>query len=215
MRLPTSIPAQTAALLAITGLCALLANAVAGPRRHLAWFATPMTAPPIAPLIAEPISATIPAAIPTPAQPTPALPTPAQFPKAPTLKPTPSEVPTPQTPSQPVREIASAEAWAVFQAGAPFLDARRSADFEAGHIKGAFNLSVWESTLDEHLVEFEAKTNRPPEAPLVLYCSGGGCEDSHLLASRLFKMGYRNLLIYRDGYPDWQANGRPVAAGAK
>jgi len=211
MRLPTSFPVQTAALLAITGMCAFLANAVAGPRRHLAWFATPMTAPPVAPLNPEPIPATIQ----MPAQPALVLPTPAQLPKAPTAKPIQPEAPTPQTPSQPVREIASAEAWAVFQAGAPFLDARRSADFEAGHIRGAFNLSVWESTLDERLVEFEAKTNRPPEAPLVLYCSGGGCEDSHLLASRLFKMGYRNLLIYRDGYPDWQANGRPIAAGAK
>lgn len=113
-------------------------------------------------------------------------------------------------PSQPVREITSTEAWEAFQKGAAFLDARRSADFEAGHIQGAFSLPVWESTLDERLVEFEAKANRPPEAPLVLYCSGGSCEDSHLLASRLFQLGYRHLLIYRDGYPDWAAQGRPV-----
>ena len=188
-------------------VCAVVANAVAGPRRHLAWTASP---------IAAAVPAPLPASNPVPPAPSPVeLPTPMPRPAIP--KPSPEKVVKPDSrpPTQPVREITSAEAWQAFQSGAPFLDARRSAEFEAGHVKGAWSLSVWESTLDERLVEFEARTNRPPEAPLVLYCSGGSCEDSHLLASRLFQMGYRNLLIYRDGYPDWLAQNHPVASGAK
>jgi len=166
-----------------------------------------MAPPPVATLQVEPPS--LPAGS-APVQPVPsAVPQPS---KVHLSNPVPEKsvtVPSPR-PSQPVREITSNEAWEAFQKGAAFLDARRSADFEAGHIQGAFSLPVWESTLDERLVEFEAKANRAPEAPLVLYCSGGSCEDSHLLASRLFQMGYRQLLIYRDGYPDWAAQGRPV-----
>ncbi len=114
-----------------------------------------------------------------------------------------------------MREIGSAEADEAFKAGVPFLDARRSAEYELGRVKGAWSLPIWESTLEERLVEFEAQVNQPPEAALVLYCSGGTCEDSHLLASRLFKMGYRNLLIYTDGYPDWVAQARPIAQGKR
>ena len=205
MRLPVSIPVQAAALLAAAGLCAVIGNAFAGPRRHLVWTASPAVAPTVLLLKSEPI--------PDRPQSAPAVkiaPTATPLPKPLTPKPTPLEPVKAERPSQPVREITSAEAWEAFQKGAAFLDARRSADFEAGHIQGAFGLPVWESTLDQRLVEFEAKANQPPEAPLVLYCSGGSCEDSHLLASRLFQMGYRNLLIYRDGFPDWQAQGRPV-----
>jgi len=119
----------------------------------------------------------------------------------------------PPRPGQPIQEITSREALEAFQAGIPFLDARRSAEFGLGRIKGAWSLPIWESSLEERLIEFEAQTNRPPEGALVLYCGGGSCEDSHLLASRLFQMGYRNLLIYRDGYPDWTSQGRPITTG--
>ena len=30
---------------------------------------------------------------------------------------------------------------------------------------------------------------------------------------RLMKLGYRNLLIYRAGYPDWEQHGWPVRVG--
>lgn len=204
MRSPDTIPLQSAALLGAVVLCAVVANAVAGARRHLAWTAAPITAV---------VPAPIPEAPPPPPTPDPAalsVPIPkAMIQKSNSEKPA---RPEPPRPSQPVREISSAEAWEAYQSGAAFLDARRSAEFEAGHVEGAWSLPVWESTLDERLVEFEAKANRPPEAPLVLYCSGGTCEDSHLLAGRLFQLGYRNLLIYRDGYPDWLSQGRPVAS---
>ncbi len=204
MRIPASIAFQAAALLGAAAICALVSNGLAHPARHLAWTAAPP-----------------PAAVPVPTQlqeaTQPALPAPKSGLTA-TPRPGPQTasqpIPTPPRPAQPIREISSKEAKEAFRGGVPFLDARRSAEYELGHIQGAWSLPIWESALEERLIEFEAKTNRPPEGALVLYCSGGSCEDSHLLASRLFQMGYRNLLIYREGYPDWIAQKLPITKGA-
>jgi rhodanese-related sulfurtransferase len=108
------------------------------------------------------------------------------------------------------RDIDSGEAWEAYQLGIPFLDARRSADFRNGHVRGAFPAPVWESDLPARLTAFEARVPWPYDAPLVLYCAGGDCEDSQLLAERMVALGYRNLLIYRGGWPDWKAQGRPA-----
>ena len=59
--------------------------------------------------------------------------------------------------------------------------------------------------------EFQALT--PQSAPVVIYCSGGECEDSHMLAEKLYKVGFDNVLVYKDGYPDWVKRGLTVAKG--
>ncbi|WP_306589458.1 rhodanese-like domain-containing protein [Geothrix sp. 21YS21S-4] len=110
-------------------------------------------------------------------------------------------------------EISSQAAWETFQAGVPFLDARRSSEFAEGHIAGAWCAPVWEADLEDRLFAFKAARRPGPEDAIVLYCSGGDCRDSHLLAERLLAQGYFHLLIYRDGFPDWAAQGRPVQKG--
>ena len=170
MRAPSSSWLQAGLLLGLAGLCALIANATAGPARRLAWLGRPQVE---------------------------AAPAPAATPD----------------PSQPVREVSSGEAWDLYQAKAPFLDARRRDAYLAGHVAGAWNACVWESDLDARLTEFEARANPRSTDPLVLYCSGGDCEDSRLLADKLVAMGYRDLRLYRDGFPDWTRLGRPVGKG--
>ena len=54
---------------------------------------------------------------------------------------------------------------------------------------------------------------RDPSLPVVLYCSGGDCEDSHMLAQTLFGAGFENLLVYRDGFPDWVKRGGAARTG--
>ncbi len=49
--------------------------------------------------------------------------------------------------------------------------------------------------------------------PVVLYCSGGDCEDSHMLGQKLFGAGFNNLLVYKDGFPDWAKRGGAMAQG--
>jgi len=49
----------------------------------------------------------------------------------------------------------------------------------------------------------------------VVYCSGGDCEDSHMLSEKLWGIGLNNVLVYKDGYPDWLKRGGAVTRGSK
>jgi rhodanese-related sulfurtransferase len=109
-------------------------------------------------------------------------------------------------------EIDGAAAQELFRLGARFVDARRTADFLAGHVPGAKGLPVWEDGLEAKLQDLDAQT-KDPNDPLVIYCSGGGCRDSHELAQKLWLMGFRNLRIYTGGWPEWHEKGWPAATG--
>ena len=87
-----------------------------------------------------------------------------------------------------------------------FVDARTRLDYEDGHIPGAISLPIGEfdelidSFLDQHDIE----------QPIVTYCSGRTCEDSHILAQLLMDFGYIDVKVFIDGYPGWEAEGYPV-----
>ncbi|MDD2337993.1 MAG: rhodanese-like domain-containing protein [Geobacteraceae bacterium] len=89
---------------------------------------------------------------------------------------------------------------------AVFLDARDSSVFSRGHIQGATSLPLAE--LDSALPEFTAKV--PYEKNLVIYCSGYGCHDSKDLGNKLLQKGYRQILIFEGGYPEWKDAGFPI-----
>jgi rhodanese-related sulfurtransferase len=93
-----------------------------------------------------------------------------------------------------------------------FLDARRSSVYRDGHIAGSRSISVWEADVDDKVRALFSE-GRDQSAPIVVYCSGGDCEDSHMLGQKLYFVGYDNVLVYKDGYPDWQKRGLPVAKG--
>ena len=230
MPLPTSFPARFLALPALTLGCALVANAFARQDRTLTWTGwvppTAREAPALVTAHPEPGPTDPGPSTPGPANPGPGLPShPRPLPTAGAQAPKPALASAPpaldaaarfpRSPSAVQREISSADAWDAYRLQVPFLDARRTAEFLEGHVQGAWSVPVWEAGPEARLTEFEARVNPQPQAPLVLYCGGGGCEDSHLLAAKLVALGYRNLLIYRDGYPDWTAQGRPTQRGAR
>ena len=114
---------------------------------------------------------------------------------------------------QPFVEIpGDAAAW-LHARGVPFLDARRSKDFAESHVAGARSFPVWEPEVVKEKVEAFLAEGHDHSAPLVAYCTGGDCEDSHMLAQTLFGAGFENVLVYRDGFPDWLARGGALAAG--
>jgi rhodanese-related sulfurtransferase len=117
----------------------------------------------------------------------------------PALKPARQFLPTPDKVSE---EITNEEARQLFDAGALFLDARRTGAYHDGHIPGARAFSVWESDIDEKVgALFYEVTDQ--QQPIVVYCTGGNCEDSHMLAQKLWGIGYENVLVYTDGFPGW------------
>ena len=205
------LAAEGAALLLLALACAWISNGVASPARHLSWF--PKTVRRVTPPPALPAPAPGPAVA-------PALPPPAAKPEAKkALAPVPKTDPEagllarfPPLADAPQAEISSEDAGWLHGHGAVFLDARRTAIWTQGHIRGAKVISVWEDGLAEKVEEL-AMFARDLKLPVVIYCSGGDCRDSHLLAEKLWLAGFRNLRIYSGGYPDWEARGWPVAKG--
>ena len=118
----------------------------------------------------------------------------------------------PPHPDKPWVEISGEDAVHLRAVGVPFLDARRTSLYEEGHVAGARPVSVWESDVDEKVMALIGEQDGA--RPLVLYCSGGDCEDSHLLAQKLWGAGFNDVLVYKDGFPDWVKRGGAVRRGA-
>jgi rhodanese-related sulfurtransferase len=150
-----------------------------------------------------------------------AAPAPTQKPSTPAPQP-----PTPPTidiskfrahPDKAYVEIAFDDVNALHSKGVLFLDARRTSVYEQGHISEARPFSVWESDIDDKVNKFfeERSTPESQALPIVIYCSGGDCEDSHMLAQKLWGIQYNNVYVYKDGFPDWQKRGGAVRTGAQ
>lgn len=88
--------------------------------------------------------------------------------------------------------------------GTPFVDARRTKDYEAGHIPGAISISPHEAGNESKISRLVQDGNQA--APLVVYCSNSKeCEDSKLIARQLRQAGFQLLMIYTGGFPEWGA----------
>ena len=106
-------------------------------------------------------------------------------------------------------KIIDSVAWAksIFDKGdALFVDARSQNDYDNGHVPGAVSLPVgqFETGIELFLNRY------PPEQPIVTYCTGRTCEDSHDLAQALSDVGFTNVRIFIDGFPGWEAEGHPI-----
>ena len=120
------------------------------------------------------------------------------------------------TPNEPEYiEIGFNDVKALHDKGVLFLDARRTSVYEHGHIPGARPFSVWESDIDEKVNKLFNERSDPKDQnlPIVVYCSGGDCEDSHMLAQKLWGIQFNNVYVYKDGFPDWAARSEPFHTG--
>jgi rhodanese-related sulfurtransferase len=113
-------------------------------------------------------------------------------------------------PDLPALEITPLQAYKLYQMGALFIDARRTEDYIEGHIPDAISIPIWESGADALIEEVPFVGE---DIAIVTYCAGGDCEDSHMLADRLYDRGFLNALVYRDGYPNWVERGWPTHTG--
>lgn len=94
-----------------------------------------------------------------------------------------------------------------------FVDARDDAHYQAGHIPGAWQLN-----------HYRAESFLPTVLPaclaalkVVVYCTGGQCEDSEFAAIMLRDAGVpaEYLFVYPGGTTEWRANGFPIETGPR
>ncbi len=178
---------ETLAIVGLAIAAAFVSNAAARRERHLAWLGMPPSAAP-ARASSQPSPSTATGPAPSTAN---------EF---------------PPHPDRPFVEITPEQAKALYDRGALFVDARRTSVYREGHVRGARSIAVWESDADDR-VKALLDEGRDTKAPIVAYCSGGDCEDSHELARKLWGVTFDDVYVYRDGFPDWQKRGWPVSAG--
>lgn len=111
----------------------------------------------------------------------------------------------------PDREINDAETVRklVEQKGFLVGDVRPEAVYMEGHIPGALMLPL--SRFDEIIGDFI--TVYAPDTPLILYCSGRECQESHHFAEKLIEFGYCDIKVFPGGYPEWVKKGYPIETG--
>ncbi len=97
--------------------------------------------------------------------------------------------------------------------GGSVLDARAETFYHLGHVPGALNLSreAFERDYAALRPALVARKNQP----MAVYCSGADCPDAGLVAEALRKLGYRNLLIYPEGWEQWSQAGLPQEPAVK
>ena len=101
---------------------------------------------------------------------------------------------------------------AVESKNALILDARPALFYERGHVPGALNLSRDDFARDYRRL---GATLKPAmDKQVVVYCSGGACHDSKLVANALLSLGFSNVSVYTGGWDEWSAANLPQVTGS-
>ncbi|MFW2371774.1 MAG: rhodanese-like domain-containing protein [Gammaproteobacteria bacterium] len=86
------------------------------------------------------------------------------------------------------------------------VDSRPGArKYDKGHIPAAINIP--DSSFDK--MTDKLPTNK--SNLLIFYCGGLKCMLSHKSAFKAEKLGYTNIKVYAEGYPDWKAKGGVIS----
>jgi rhodanese-related sulfurtransferase len=101
--------------------------------------------------------------------------------------------------------VKAPEAKVLLDRGALFLDARPRDFWRMNRIPTALPLP--EDDFDQAYAEVEPQLRRA--RAIVVYCSGYGCEASHVVARRLREKGF-DAGILDEGLPAWQDAGLPM-----
>jgi rhodanese-related sulfurtransferase len=94
-----------------------------------------------------------------------------------------------------------------------FIDARDQDHYDAGHIPGAYPLDFYHPEKDLAAALAPCKSAEQ----VVVYCTGGDCEDADSTALLLRDAGVsnRNLFVYGGGFDDWSANHLALEQGPR
>lgn len=94
--------------------------------------------------------------------------------------------------------------------GVMLIDARPAArKFNPGHIPGSINIP------DDKFEQMKDQLPQDKTMLLLYYCEGPECVLSHNSARKAEALGYTNVKVYTNGYPEWVAKGEfGAVAGA-
>ncbi|HTQ25707.1 MAG TPA: rhodanese-like domain-containing protein [Candidatus Binataceae bacterium] len=101
---------------------------------------------------------------------------------------------------------------AVEKKSALIFDARPAPFFIQGHVPGALNLARDDFAHDYQ--RLSAVLKAASDKPIIVYCSGGVCHDSRLVANALLTLGFSDVRVFTGGWEVWSAAGLPVSWGA-
>jgi rhodanese-related sulfurtransferase len=89
-----------------------------------------------------------------------------------------------------------------------FVDVRNSESYQAGHVPGAHLLDYYRP--EPYLAAVLSACGTAEK--IVVYCTGGDCEDSELAAVMLGQAGVprERIFIYPGGFAEWSAQGLPL-----
>lgn len=89
------------------------------------------------------------------------------------------------------------------------IDVRSEDFFELGHIPGALNFPL--TRFDDDVPRLMQQIKK--ETPVLVYCSGIYCTDSHTFATHMRQMGYKDVLVFSGGFEQWEESGNEIRTG--
>jgi rhodanese-related sulfurtransferase len=94
-----------------------------------------------------------------------------------------------------------------------FVDARKEAEYQKGHIPGAYEFDSYHP--EKYFAAVLPVCQNAEQ--VVVYCNGGDCDDSENAALLLRDVGIPNqkILVYGGGFADWTTNNLPVETGGR
>ncbi|NKQ40238.1 MAG: rhodanese-like domain-containing protein [Sulfurovum sp.] len=102
-------------------------------------------------------------------------------------------------------EIGYKEAKRIHSAGSGlFIDARGAKFYKKGTILGAINIPL------DRFKRMKRLLPNKQGSKIVIFCNGIECEKSAKLAKMIVDLGYSRVMVYKEGYPQWQKTGQEV-----
>jgi rhodanese-related sulfurtransferase len=94
-----------------------------------------------------------------------------------------------------------------------FIDARDDRHYQEGHVPGAYQFDRYYP--EKHLAAVLPACATAEK--IVVYCTGGNCEDSEFAALALKDAGVpaERLFVFVGGITQWSANGWPIELGER
>ena len=83
------------------------------------------------------------------------------------------------------------------------LDVRPAFVYDEGHLPGAHSFPLDE--FDQRLGQLLSLVKK--DTPILVYCSGFQCMDSHDFASRLLDLQFSRVRVYGGGFTQWEEMG--------